>query len=71
MSIENAIQIIRADEGVLYILCGYPYAGKSYIANQIAKETNTAIVSIDDIFYGIWSCFSQSIRQKRAKSGSI
>jgi predicted kinase len=49
-NVTNLIHKIQLSEKTLYILCGYPYAGKSYIAEQIIKQTNVALVSIDSIF---------------------
>ena len=49
--IEKAINTIQTNKGVLYILCGYPYAGKSYISQQILKGTDAVFMSIDDIFH--------------------
>ena len=42
---------INSEHGTLFILCGYPYAGKSFITRQILADTGIAYVSIDDIFH--------------------
>lgn len=49
--VEHVINKIRSEHGTLFILCGYPYAGKSFIAQQIVTGTDIAYVSIDDIFH--------------------
>jgi predicted kinase len=49
--LENIIEEIADSPHVLYILCGFPYAGKTYLANQILRETDIVFISIDDIFY--------------------
>ena len=33
----------------LYLMCGYSFSGKSYIANIISKKTGAVIISLDDI----------------------
>lgn len=47
--LNSVLDEIRSAHRTLYILCGYPYAGKSHIARIIVQETGTALVSIDDI----------------------
>ena len=49
--ISKIIDKIKNSQSTLYILCGFPYSGKSYIAKELVKETNITVVSIDDIFY--------------------
>jgi len=41
----------KIESAQLWILCGYPYAGKSYIAEQLCARYDVTYVSIDDIFY--------------------
>ncbi len=49
--IDNAfVQKIIEAERILFILCGFPYSGKSYVANQLLQETEIKIVAIDSIF---------------------
>lgn len=43
--------MLQGSRKTLFILCGFPYAGKSYIAKQLLEKTDTAFVSIDVIFY--------------------
>jgi len=45
------LEKIKNSTSTLFILCGFPYTGKSYIAKEIIKETDITVVSIDDIFY--------------------
>lgn len=42
---------IHSERGTLFILCGYPYAGKSLVARELLATTGIAYVSIDDIFH--------------------
>lgn len=49
--LHNLISSLQNSRKTLFILCGFPYAGKSYIAKQLIKETDAAFISIDDIFY--------------------
>ncbi len=51
-NLENILNKIQSAERTLFILCGYPYSGKTYIAKQIINNLkNIEYVSIDDIFY--------------------
>lgn len=50
-NIKVIINKINSEHRTLFILCGYPYAGKSFIARQIVEDTGIAYVSIDDIFH--------------------
>ncbi len=50
-NLDHVTEAINAAHGNLFILCGYPYAGKSFIAQQILADTDIAYVSIDDIFH--------------------
>jgi len=50
-NIDNVIQRIRESKRTLFILCGFPYAGKSYIATEIQKSADVVYVAIDDIFH--------------------
>ncbi len=49
-SLENLIREINSRQKTLFILCGMPYSGKTYIAEKILKSTKCAYVSIDEIF---------------------
>ena len=49
--LKNLIEIISESNKTLFILCGFPYAGKSYVANQLLTQTNIVFVGIDDIFH--------------------
>lgn len=50
MKFEQLIQEIDSSKKTLWILCGLPYSGKTYVAEQILKNTSVAFVSIDEIF---------------------
>jgi len=43
-------QVVQESKSTLFILCGLPYAGKSYVAKEIQKLNNIVYVAIDDIF---------------------
>lgn len=49
--LHNLISLLQNSQKTLFILCGFPYAGKSYIAKQLIKETDATFISIDDIFH--------------------
>lgn len=49
--LQNLISLLQNSRKTLFILCGFPYAGKSYIAKQLIKETDATLISIDDIFH--------------------
>ncbi len=49
--IDTVIQTIQRSHITLFILCGFPYAGKSYIAGELLTRTEVAYVSIDAIFH--------------------
>jgi predicted kinase len=49
---KNLIEIIRlinTSHKTLYILCGLPYSGKTYLAQEILKDTSCIYVNIDTI----------------------
>lgn len=50
-NLQNLISLLQNSQKTLFILCGFPYAGKSYIAKQLLEKTDAAFVSIDDIFH--------------------
>jgi predicted kinase len=49
--LNNLISLIQSSQRTLFILCGFPYAGKSYIAEQLLEHTDLKYVSIDSIFH--------------------
>jgi predicted kinase len=51
VDVNNLISMIHNSHRTLFILCGLPYVGKSYIAKQVQSKTDIAFVSIDDIFH--------------------
>lgn len=44
-----AIHTIRNAKKTLFVLCGLPYAGKSFIAQQILGQSDAIYISIDSI----------------------
>jgi predicted kinase len=50
-NINSLISLIQNSHQTLFILCGFPYAGKSYVAKLIQSKTDIVFVSIDDIFH--------------------
>ncbi len=50
-NLDDLIKTIKESQKTLFILCGFPYAGKSYIAKQVLEHTDVIFVSIDDIFH--------------------
>ncbi len=50
LNLKNTISKIQNSKSTLFILCGLPYSGKSYVANQLLLETEIKIVAIDSIF---------------------
>jgi predicted kinase len=49
-SLEKIIAIINSEHKTLFILCGYPYSGKTFIANKVTATTGCVLVSIDSVF---------------------
>ncbi len=50
VDIDTLVSTIHNSQKTLFILCGFPYAGKSYIVNKLKSKTDIEVVSIDDIF---------------------
>ncbi len=48
-TVEELIQLINDSRKTLWILCGFPYSGKTHIAKQILEQTPCVFISIDDI----------------------
>lgn len=48
-SLDDIVQSINGSEKTLYILCGLPYSGKTYLANKVIEKVNCVYVSIDHI----------------------
>lgn len=51
LNLNRITEAINGARGGLFILCGYPYAGKSYVARELIARTGIALVSVDDIFH--------------------
>ena len=44
-------EMIKNKNKTLFILCGLPYSGKSYLSKEIIKNIPIEYISIDDIFH--------------------
>jgi len=49
LNLSNLISTIQNSQKTLFILCGYPYVGKSYVSSQIQQQADIKVVAIDDI----------------------
>ncbi len=49
-NLDELIKTIKESQKTLFILCGFPYAGKSFIAEQLLEHADITFVSIDNIF---------------------
>lgn len=50
LNLKDTISKIQSSNRSLFILCGFPYSGKSNVANLLLQETEIKIVAIDSIF---------------------
>ncbi len=50
-NVDTLIQKAHESKRTLFILCGFPYAGKSFVAKGLKKSTDVIYVAIDDIFH--------------------
>jgi len=48
-NLDQLIQSINNSHKTLWILCGFPYSGKTYIGKKILEQTSCVYVSIDNI----------------------
>jgi len=48
---SSLIDVIKSKNKTLFILCGFPYSGKTYIAKKLVEATGCEYVGIDDFFY--------------------
>ncbi|MCX6793394.1 MAG: ATP-binding protein [Candidatus Falkowbacteria bacterium] len=48
-NINSIIELIKKSNSTLFILCGLPYSGKTYLANSIIEKTSIDYISIDNI----------------------
>jgi predicted kinase len=49
--LEDIIDIVRSTKATLFILCGLPYSGKTFVAKKILAGADCVYVSIDDLFH--------------------
>ena len=50
LHLKDTISKIQNSKGTLFIMCGFPYAGKSYVARELQQHVDIAVIAIDDIF---------------------
>lgn len=50
LDLSSITSNIQDSETTLFILCGFPYAGKSFISTQLQQQTGIQVVAIDDVF---------------------
>ena len=50
-NLDDLIKTINESQKTLFIMCGFSYAGKSFVAEELRKQTDIAYVSIDAIFH--------------------
>lgn len=50
-NLDNPIETIKGSRKTLFILCGLPYSGKTFVARKILETTPVAYVNIDDLFH--------------------
>ncbi len=48
-NLEEIIKLISASQKTLYVLCGFPYSGKTHLAQEILKNTSCVYVSMDNV----------------------
>ncbi len=47
---DDVSEKIRSSQKTLFILCGLPYSGKTYLCEQLKERASISVVRIDDIF---------------------
>lgn len=50
ITLPNLVLELHNNTPTLYVLCGLPYSGKTYITDNIQREVDIDLVRIDDIF---------------------
>ncbi len=50
-NLDDLIKTINESQKTLFIMCGFSYAGKSFVAEELRKNTDIVYVSIDAIFH--------------------
>lgn len=50
LNLKDTISKIQSSNRSLFILCGFPYSGKSHLANQLTQVTDIKVIAVDDIF---------------------
>lgn len=49
--VRNLTSLLQSSQKTLFILCGLPYAGKSYVAEEVRKHADVVFVSVDELFH--------------------
>lgn len=50
-NLDSLLKTVKNSQKTLFILCGFPYAGKSFVAEELRKNADIVYVSIDAIFH--------------------
>lgn len=50
LDLKTTISEIQKSKSTLFIVCGFPYSGKSHLANQLTQVTDIKVIAVDDIF---------------------
>ncbi len=48
-NLDQLVKSINDSHKTLWILCGFPYSGKTHFAKKILEQTSCVYVSIDNI----------------------
>ena len=51
LNLDKLISEIQNSKKTLFILCGFPYAGKTFVAEELRKHTDIVYINIDAIFH--------------------
>ena len=49
MTTSTIAALINSSQKTLFILCGLPYSGKTYVSDRLHTETGISVIRIDDI----------------------
>ena len=49
MTTSTIAALINSSQKTLFILCGLPYSGKTYVSDRLHTETGISVMRIDDI----------------------
>jgi len=51
MNLSSLSDVIKEKQKTLFVLCGFPYSGKTTAAKRLAEITGATHIAIDDFFY--------------------